>query len=122
MNFEHWVGSRGRIDTTTRAARAWARIQDRPSEVSLVRDTTTTLPVQTVRIEPSDQRTIREASGAAGASGRQTVVIFGVRGHATAADTNIERDDTFQHLGKYYRVTQINLFPGEVQALAEALS
>lgn len=122
MNFDHWVGSRRRIDTRSRAARAWARIQDRPAVVSIVRNADTTLAAQTVRIEPSDQRTIREVTGGAGTSGRQTIVVFGVRDHESVADTNIDRDDTFQHGNKFYRVVQINLFPGEVQALAEAQS
>lgn len=121
MDFNAWLDGRERVDVSARASRAWARIQDRASAITLVRNQVA-LAAQTVRIEPTDQRAVRESTGAAGVSARQTLVVFGVRDHATETDTDIERDDRFAYDGKFYRVAHVNLFPGEVQALAEAQS
>lgn len=121
MNFGAWLTGRDAVDTSARAAAAWSRIQDRPSAITLVRDGAA-LAGQTVRIEPYRQRGLQEVTGASGASARQSVTVFGVRDHETEADTDIVRDDRFAFQGKFYRVVHVNLFPGEIQALAEAQS
>lgn len=121
MNLGAWLSGRDAVDTSVRAERAWARIQDRPAVITLVRDGAARA-AQTVRIEPYRQRGIQEATGGAGMSARQSLSIFGIRDHATETDTDIARDDRFVYQDKFYRVVHVNLFPGEVQALAEAQS
>lgn len=104
-----------------RAEASWARIQEKPFSVVIVRGTSTTLAAQTVRLEYSNQMP-SEPSGGAGTSSKQTVILFGVRGHATVADTNVMRGDRFAVSGVQYRVVAVVLTLGEVQATCEAMT
>lgn len=124
-DFAAWLGKRASVSRVGRSEAAWARIQDKPTSIVLVRrvgSTSVSTPAQTVRLEPYTTRTGGEVAGAAGQSGDQDVIVFGVRGHGTVTNTDIRRDDRFTYEGKQYRVVSINTFPNSVQALAEALS
>lgn len=117
---DSWLSS-GNItimSASARAAQEWQRIQDRPSSVVVTR-VGVQLAAQTVRIEADN--TARWRDGALVDRGIQTVTVFGIRGHATLPDTNIQRSDliTFSD-GTVYEVIAINTPPGEVQALCEA--
>ena len=104
-----------------RAQDAWTRINDKPSSISLLRDDTLPyLAAQTVRIEYSIAR--REVSGAGANTSVRAVTVFGIQGHATVADSDIERNDKFELDGDLYSVVNVNkTLIGEVQALCEVL-
>lgn len=118
LNYGLWLADVSPIDESERAERVWRLIQRRPSSVVLVRGNTA-LAAQTVRLEYSN--TINEASGGAGSSAVQRCVVFGVKNHPTADDTDIQRGDVFARDGVRYRVVGLVDAPGEVQALCEAM-
>lgn len=111
------------ISVTSRAVDAWNRIQRNPTSVTIVRGQTT-LSAQTVRVEldnaTSSRAEIRGDGG--GNSAQRACVVFGVKDHPTATDTNIQRGDRFALNGQQYRVSQVLSAPGEVQATCEALT
>lgn len=115
-----WRGTPEAIDTAQRAAAAWFRINRSPVTLTVERGGVV-LAAQTVRVEFSTTAP-QEPSGATGWGAQQQVVIFGVRGHAAVADTDLKRDDRFSLDGLYYRVVAVITPPGEVQAHAEAVS
>lgn len=128
-DFAAWLSdSVDAIDAPTRAARAWARIQRKPLPVVFTRprrvlgDGTvipeTQLPAQVVRVESDDRASVVE--GVAGVAPRRHVVVFGVRGHPTQPDTDMQEGYTFSAEGDPYRVTDVIVQPGEVQGIAVA--
>lgn len=108
------------IVAADRAARAWARIQDRPTSITVYRDSIAQT-AQTVRIEATNSRANIERRDA-GEVSVLSIILFGVRGHATQADTDLERGDLFTYGGGQYRVIDVWRLPGEVQARAERLT
>jgi hypothetical protein len=74
-----------------RAASVWAWIQRKPTTIIIIR--TTALAAQTVRIEMSSPS---EMSRESGVGAGRTVNLFGVQGHDTIPDLDIERGDNFQ--------------------------
>lgn len=102
-----------------RAVDAWRRINDKPTSITVNRDGTT-LSAQTVRIEYSESERIVTGE-ANGMSAIRDVVIFGVKGHPTVANTDLKYGDLFTYDGQIFQV----LFPistiGEIQAVAEAV-
>lgn len=117
-NFDAYFGDSGEIDDGSRAVDAWSRIQADTSSVVIVRDGPS-LAAQTVRVEFSG--TGEESQNATGRSGRQRVVIFGVKNHPTVTDTNIQARDRFVINEKQFEVITVITPPGEVQAFAEAI-
>lgn len=100
------------------AERAWKLIQRNPASIEIVRDTSTTLDAQTVRIETSNAQV--ERKGESGAVGVMVdAVVFGIRNHPTEPNTNIKRNDLFAYEGQQYRVMYINLVVGGIQAHCE---
>ena len=114
-----WIGIGGAAAEGDRAADAWRRIAEKPSIVTIKRGTSTLDP-QTVRVEYSQQRGSGEAKGGAGMSSVQRVIIFGIRGHVSEADTDIQRDDRIAIGGVQFRVVSVIPTLGEVQANCEA--
>lgn len=113
------------INVSQRAEDAWRRINRHPSSIAFDRKGTL-LADQTVRVEYSSSVTERSSDGA-GRSSKRDVVIFGVRDHAIVADTDIQRGDTFwvqvsAEKRQQFRVVDVLLLPGEIQAGAEAAS
>lgn len=101
-------------DPHPRAHDAWERIQDKPTQITIKRVGTP----QTVRIETAN--TVQETEGAAGQSSVRRTTVFGIRGHETKPDTDIQRGDRFAHNGVQYRVIDVVLTLGEKQAYCEA--
>lgn len=105
------------ISASTRAVRAWQRIQDNPTSIVIMRGSTD-LTAQTVRIEPV--LSAREATGDAGTAAVQRMIVFGIEDHPTLADTNVAKGDRFVlNSVDEYRVMDVVRYPGEVQATAE---
>ncbi len=117
--------ARWRKDDAARAADMWTRIQDQPS-VIVIRREGAMLAAQTVRIEMGD--TAREdldvRRGLNVTPGVQRAVVFGMRGHATVADTDIQRADRFVVNGfadaTEFEVIGVIAVGGEAQAMCEA--
>ncbi len=103
-----------------RAVDAWSRIQDKPSSIVVIRGKNTTLAAQTVRIETTSNPTEVKGEGD-GSSARLDVVVFGVTGHPTVANTDLKRDDRFAVSGVQYKVVHVVFQTGEIQAQCEAL-
>lgn len=106
------------IDESTRAKRAWSRIQ-RWSTPITVRRGATTLSAQAVRIVFSTQQIDRVGRGENTMPGEKDAVVFGVKNHpdVTILDTNLQRDDTFVIDNSKYRIVDVNdVIPGEIQA------
>jgi len=116
---ELWLdGSpRGSVDASWRAVNMWQHIQDRPSTISARRGVTI-LPAQTVRIE---QTPGGEVSGVAATAALRNVTVIGIVDHPTQTDTDLQRGDHFVYLGVEYRVTDVVVYPGCLQASAEAI-
>lgn len=119
MRISNWFGDVAvpQIDPEARAIAAWQRIQDRPSEVILNREGSP-LAAQTMRIEMVARRDT--LVGPAGQTLVLPVRLFGVRGHPTVSDTNLQRLDRFALNGLIYEVQSVVEYAGEVQALAAA--
>lgn len=118
-DFSEWISSAQAEDATiTRAALAWKRISDKPTNIAVLREGVDALESQTVRIEYSDGV---EVADAVAYVGKQRVAVFGVRGHATISDTNLQRGDRFLVGDQMYTVTSVVLQTGEIQASGEAV-
>lgn len=117
-DFNAYFGDSGAIDAESRAVDALNRIVRDPSSVVLVRDGAT-IAAQTMRVEFSG--TGEEGANATGRSGRQRCVLFGVKNHPTATDTNIQARDRFAINEKQFEVISVITPPGEVQAFCEAI-
>jgi hypothetical protein len=119
-DLEAWLAN-DVVRPSERAAMAWRRINDRPTSITIRRGGVT-LAAQTVRIEWSgyarEDEDIEVAVDAMPGVGRLTV--FGVRGHPTVPDTDIERGDRFIIGAAEVEVIVLLLPPGEVQAVCEA--
>jgi hypothetical protein len=122
MTLDDWLtgGPSLSADEARWAQLAWRRIHDRPTTITIRRGGAA-LSAQTVRIEPllgAREDDDRELNAAA-LPGVARAIVFGVRGHPTAADTNIQRGDRFIYSGGEAEVTAVVQLPGEVQALCE---
>lgn len=135
LNFDVWLGTTPGIIGTptdneaTRAAAAWRRIQDKPSSVAFIRPAVvtptgttpeTTLTSQDVRIEQDNTATPTESP--TGIAARRKVIVFGVRNHATIADTDMKQGYRFRYEDENYRVNDIILQLGEIQGVCEAIA
>lgn len=105
------------MSATARAADAWQRIQDKPTSITIRRNGVAQ-DAQTVRIEFDD--TAVERLGDNAVPGRQTVVIFGIRNHATLDDTDIKPGDAFFFENKNYQILSRIDTTGEIQAIGQA--
>jgi len=125
-NFGTWLGSSTHV-SQNRAEDAWARIQQKPSSITLFRTTTpddvVTLDAQTVRIE-YDSAARETGSGSAsevpgaGIAAVRELTLFGIKDHPVQSDTDIRRDDMFVLNGDTYIVTDVIPTLGEIQAKA----
>lgn len=104
-----------------RAAHADNRINDKwevTTTVAFKNAAGTILAAQEVRIESDNSATPSES--AAGAAPKRKVIVYGVRDHATIADTDIKEGYRFVLHNDEYRVVDIILTLGEIQGIAEA--
>lgn len=120
-----WLGTSRILTPTdaTRAASVWAWILRKPTEVTLLRGSTV-LDAQTVRIENANANEVGRESGTAAKRG---VVVFGIQGHDTLADTDIQRGDKFKwnaagSLANYEVIAVDKAQLGQVQCTAEEIS
>ena len=108
---------------TDRAVDAWRRINEKPTSISMKRDTGNAVAAQTVRIEwGSSSGGSGERAGAGGQSSIRYGVVFGVHGHATVDDTDIQRGDRFTVNGYQYRVIDVLITLGERQCRFEVMN
>jgi len=124
-NFDTWLTQGNEpISVTSRAVDAWNRINRNPTSITIIQKDETELAAQTVRIEfDNSMDSERKGDGGGGGmSARRDAIVFGVKNHPTVTDTNIQRGDRFAVNGQIYRVVQVILVPGEVQATCEVLS
>lgn len=122
LDFNGWLNTNTEaLAAADRAAAAWRRILDKPSVITILRETVT-LPEQTARLEYTSSTIGSEYSGGAGTSGHQSVIVFGIQGHPSESDTDIQRGDLFTADGKQFRVINVISTIGEIQAMCEALS
>lgn len=124
MALGSWLSQSGGIaqmQISLRAEIQWARIQDKPTDVQFFRFGNTLDP-QTVRIEYDD--TVSELnSGDMGMGAQRKGIIFGIHGHPTEADTDIQETDTFRMDNVEFTVTFVNRqLHGQIQASFEAVS
>lgn len=120
-----WLGETGDLagnpssTEESRAAAAWRRIQDKPTSVTFRQPDGTDLAAQTVRLEYDDS--VSESESPAGQGAVRKLVIFGIRNHATLADTDVAEGYRFNYLDDAYRVVDVIYTIGEVQAICEAV-
>lgn len=121
VSYSGWLGGTriiGAQRERVRAADAWRRIQEKPTDVCFRDASGNTLHAQTVRIESDNSAT--PAESAAGVAPRRKVVVYGVRGHEYCADTDIKEGYRFIYAGDEYRCVDIILQVGEIQGIFEA--
>lgn len=123
IDFGQWLAGGGGLPNTQWALRAqvqWNRILDKPTDVELKRKDVGFLPPQTVRVEFDDSMMASDSEIGMGAMRR--VMVFGVRGHPTIDDFDVEVTDTFIMDNAEYTVMSINRqMIGQVQAYCEAV-
>jgi hypothetical protein len=99
---------------------AWRRIEDAPTAITIRRGEDT-LEAQTVRVEMGsgarEDRDLRRGLNVL--PGVRRAVVFGVRGHPTVGDTDIQRGDRFVIGATEFEVVGVIDAPGEVQAVCE---
>lgn len=108
------------VDESRFADHAWRLIQRKPDSI-IIRRGATVLAAQTVAVEMSNAQVEREGQGDSLIALRDAVV-FGIRNHATLPDTDIKRDDLFEHDGQDYRVMDLVLTMGGIQAHCEVIA
>lgn len=105
-----------------RAAHAWRRLHDKFEPVTSVAFKTAagvTLAAQEVRIEVDNRASM--SSSAAGSAPRMTLIVYGVRNHATIADTIMEEGFRFILGSDEYRCIDVILTLGEIQGIFVAI-
>jgi hypothetical protein len=104
-----------------RSVLAWRRIEDRATSVTILRGSVT-LDAQTVRIEFDDsQSSGQSVVGAGGSAEQHSLILFGVVGHPSVDDTDLERGDRFAQGTMVYEIKTVKALPGEIQARAVRL-
>lgn len=124
ISLSAWLGDAGDLAAIPtaieqdRAALAWRRINDKPSSVAFRTPAGVTLSAQTVRIEADS--TAGMATSEAGTGQVRKATVFGVRNHATVADTNMDDGYRFVLNGDEFRCVGILTTLGEVQGYFES--
>lgn len=112
-----WLGTGTPIGESERAALAWRRISQKPTQVSFRTPAGVTLAAQTVRLEYDTAATIE--SSAAGNAPRMPLIVFGVRNYGSIT-TDMAEGYRFVHNGDEYQVRDVIETIGERQAIAVA--
>jgi hypothetical protein len=103
-------------DAAKRAANAWRRIQDKPTAVTFRTPAGVTLAAQTVRVEVDNRATMLES--AAGAAPQVRLIVFGLKGHVSIAETIMEEGFRFVLNNDEYRIESVIETIGERQGVA----
>lgn len=104
-NMAAWLGGT-RFDDSWKAGDTAARINERPTTLTVLRGQST--HTVTVRIEPTRSGDERQTDGPTATIGSSGVVVIGFRNHPNVADTNLKRGDRFLWEGDRYEVTLVN--------------
>lgn len=124
ISFSGWLTDAGDLaanPTNTeqlRAALAWRRINDKSSSIAFRTPTGTTLAAQTLRVESDNRASMSES--AAGAAPTRKVIVFGIRNHATLADSDIKEGYRCVISNDEYRCVDVIDTLGERQGVFEA--
>ncbi len=122
-NLDAFLGNRSHrtISGAVRAVRAWQRILDRATSITVYR-AGVVQTAQTVRIE-FDSATPQERRQAGEASVR-SLVLFGVKDHPddTVPDTALLKGDRFAIGDDKYEIKDVIALLGEIQARAERIT
>lgn len=117
-----WLSREEAMEPETRAALAWKRINDKPTEVVFRTPAGVSLVPQTVRLESdSSYGGVVEIGSTAGTAPKRGLTVFGVAGHPSVADTVIGEGYRFNHNGDQYRIIDVIATLGEVQGVCEAV-
>lgn len=103
----------------SRAIDVWRSILGNPFSVTF-KTSSATLAAQTIRISYDDSES--ERASAAGMGAVRPLLLFGVRGHPTQADTIMDEGFRFVYLNREYRVVDVIALPGELRARGEMVS
>lgn len=113
------------IDASVRAERIWAKIERWPSSIVFTKPRVvaangtvtpeTQLAAQTVRVTADSRATV--VGGSAGVAPQHALVVFGIKGHPTLPDSNIDEGYSFVWDGLTYRVNRVIPVPGGIQAI-----
>lgn len=116
---DNWLGTSHLAWAADNRAGDTARtIADKPSSITPVRSKVAQAAT-VVRIDP--MRDPSERSGPNETVSETRVIVLGYKGHATIADTDLQRGDRFKYQGQTYTVTQIlPSSPYRLIAVAEA--
>lgn len=101
-----------------RAADAWKRINEKPSTITLRTAAGVNRASQVMRLEVDNRASVGES--AAGVTPRMNVILYGIRGHATLADTVMAEGDRFVYAGDQYAIQDVILQTGEIQGVGVA--
>lgn len=104
-----------------RACAAWNRIQERPTDVVLIRDSSP-LTAQCMRVEIKHTSTEESSKGLklGERSNKVDVVLFGIKDHPSETDTDMQRNDRFELDSLLYDIQTVYVYQGEIQGHAEA--
>jgi hypothetical protein len=102
---DSWLGNSHLVWANDDRANDTARtISDKPSTITPVRNKVAQ-SATVVRIDT--MRDPMERTGPLATVSETRVLVLGYKGHATIADTDLQRGDRFKHQGQTYTVTQI---------------
>lgn len=105
-----------------RAAHTYRRLNDKeepPTSVAFKNAAGTILAAQTVRVEWDNRATM--VSSAAGAAAKMTLIVHGIRNHATLPTTDIKEGYRFVLNGDEYRCSEVIDTLGERQGIFVAI-
>lgn len=108
-----------------RAASVWAWINRKPDTITVIRGGTAQT-AQVVRVEINATANATSLASNTGTAARRYVTIFGIQGHSTETDTDIQRNDRFKYqaagnLANYLVLTVDKTQIGKIEAIAQEL-
>lgn len=119
VNLVQWLYDTEAIPAANRAAAAWNRINDKPSSIAFKNAAGTLQAAQTVRIEYDNSAS--ESESVAGETAVRKLIVFGIRGHSTLANTDIREGYRFVYDSDEYRCVSTILTIGEIQGVFEVI-
>ena len=118
MTIADWYRSDGEINSSIRANRTWSMILREPTEITVYRDGVAR-DAQTVKLTVDNDAKWVGGDKMVGKSTKRELVIFGVVGHSTVVDTDLQTGDEFSFGKILYEIMDATLMPGGIQATAQ---
>lgn len=123
MSFETWMGTTPaymfKNEAERKAIIAWQTILENAVSLAFQPSTGSAIAAQLVRLESDNRASF--VQGVSGGAPKRQLIIFGVKGHPTIADTIMKEGYTFNYDGDRYTIRDIiDTIPGERQGIAEA--